>query len=627
MKIINKFNKILIITLSMIINTTNTMHKIADALRDNNLTSINAMKQSGVEDIDAKKIIAFANLLFYQKLQIEALKAILPYTQELINTALPSQPVYLHINMNAKYPDDYIVINVNTQEAHEIYDKSILMTSKVNAVKTFAKKCELKLQYFNYFDSLLKDGNLSKDIKLIAIENKHYFTKSIINNSIGGPDLITKSLIELVTYLAPKHFLLDLKAATLDASIKGKSFELIESWLAKTGYLEDIVKFMPDLLPMCKAVNEIHNLFNFLPKSQVFNLKQATDLHTAILKTVEEYEPKQEKYDLLYEQIISDINNIIKNSKFNAKEKIVYKLVLTKFLLNFSSYEYKNLPLSLNNKETKSILEEFIGVKLVDNKSPIIKQIASTKKPKKTQVIQQVSKSKKEKQQRAKKTAAKVERKKQQRLEQEKLEQEKVLKLQEEQERCEQKRLKKLQAEIELKDFLYNQYYQYQPTYASRVIEWFEREFTQEELLSDREKEYNKSILYHTYSPLVDLFIQKYGKKESYNNLKDQRQDTRYYIFGIIKYINGEIMDVAFEHTLSIIDGICYHRGFIKDIISPITVNKKLNILKSISNMKIHKLDLIINNKTYTNQEYKETKDFIIVKDTKNHVDLILLKP
>jgi len=161
------------------------------------------------------------------------------------------------------------------------------------------------------------------------------------------------------------------------------------------------------------------------------------------------------------------------------------------------------------------------------------------------------------------------------------------------------------------------------PHYADRIIARFN-------------ETPNIEDLYHTYSPVADGFIMKYGStKQRRNETFRDQMDTKYTMDGTITYENGDILYVEFSITLNE-NHICYHREFL--VPTEKEQSKELSNLKFESNFPTlmsnedayiaARLQFVAHNdEIYGQKTFSENSKTIVIKDTRNGVILTLLKP
>lgn len=75
-----------------------------------------------------------------------------------------------------------------------------------------------------------------------------------------------------------------------------------------------------------------------------------------------------------------------------------------------------------------------------------------------------------------------------------------------------------------------------------------------------RKDKSKKDILYHTFHPIANYFIEKYGKQKEY--IAENFQGLQYSLKGLIEYSNNRIIPVIFTITKNQ-KGSWYHRGII----------------------------------------------------------------
>lgn len=158
--------------------------------------------------------------------------------------------------------------------------------------------------------------------------------------------------------------------------------------------------------------------------------------------------------------------------------------------------------------------------------------------------------------------------------------------------------------------------------YSQRLLNWFKRaQFSRR----------TRSMLYHTYSPLADYFIEKYGPEVTQLNRTTGLMDKAYYMSGQIDHKNGEIETVVFGICFGE-DGLCYHRGFDKCQDSNLTKEfaaSKYNFdFPDLSTEQVIKRKHFIRcSKDICKDTCVESESSIEIKDSKNHVVITLFKP
>ncbi len=89
--------------------------------------------------------------------------------------------------------------------------------------------------------------------------------------------------------------------------------------------------------------------------------------------------------------------------------------------------------------------------------------------------------------------------------------------------------------------------------YHPRVTQWF-TPFAHQKIVSD--------VVYHSFSLLVDGYLEQWGKKTQWQNRTRAGQiDSAYQLAGQVIFKNKISVPVMFYATVSGGDGLCYHRG------------------------------------------------------------------
>lgn len=157
------------------------------------------------------------------------------------------------------------------------------------------------------------------------------------------------------------------------------------------------------------------------------------------------------------------------------------------------------------------------------------------------------------------------------------------------------------------------------PFYADRIIARFNA--------VDRD-------LYHTYSPISDGFIIKYGSIElRQNETFEDRIDTKYIMEGQVEYPDGKIVFGKFGVTLDI-EQICYHREFKNNNGSENDTD--LSNIESESNPSlVSEEDYYVearlkfdaeNDEIYGEKKFYHNSKFVIIEDARNNIIITLFK-
>jgi hypothetical protein len=161
------------------------------------------------------------------------------------------------------------------------------------------------------------------------------------------------------------------------------------------------------------------------------------------------------------------------------------------------------------------------------------------------------------------------------------------------------------------------------PCYADRII----AKFNQPRNIND---------FYHTYSPIADAFIMKYGTVEQRTNQTfDCGMDTKYSIKGKVDCGDGEVIYGTFGVTLGAVDNICYHREFISSTEKEYEDINGTSDLESESAELVSKDDAYVsarlqfnanNDEIYGEKRFNENSNFIVIEDKRNEVTITLFK-
>ena len=154
------------------------------------------------------------------------------------------------------------------------------------------------------------------------------------------------------------------------------------------------------------------------------------------------------------------------------------------------------------------------------------------------------------------------------------------------------------------------------PCYADRIIARFNAPI-------------NPDDLYHTYSPIADAFILKYGIVEQRpNQTFSGMLDTKYSMLGKVEK-DGKVACGTFGVTLGSRDKICYHREFIS------TKEEQENKNLENESVLISEEDSFVtarlefnakNDEIYGAKRFHENSKCIIIEDERNGVIITLFK-
>jgi len=159
------------------------------------------------------------------------------------------------------------------------------------------------------------------------------------------------------------------------------------------------------------------------------------------------------------------------------------------------------------------------------------------------------------------------------------------------------------------------------PCYADRVINRFNQST-------------NNNDLYHTFSPISDAFIIKYGtSKRRQNKTFNNQIDTKFSLLGKVELKDGTTIFGKFGITLGI-DNVCYHRQFkcSGEKEDSDFANIKFDAdFPSLISEDIHYTSARLlfdaqNDEIYGEKRLSESSECIVIEDARNEVIITLFK-
>lgn len=174
---------------------------------------------------------------------------------------------------------------------------------------------------------------------------------------------------------------------------------------------------------------------------------------------------------------------------------------------------------------------------------------------------------------------------------------------------------------FELKTDCFDTSYRFLPTYHKRVLDRFQ-------------KGHESYDLYHTFHPLVDIFVFSYGIPKKVK--RQGEENTDYHMAGEIYHKKTNKKEQVLFTCVRSRHGICYHRGFekknsslFKEFGSEEFIFKLSDADHGESDSKMRDMgfDKSSLRDIYPSTEYKENSLFIEIDDSRNDVQIILFKP
>ncbi|CDK30901.1 hypothetical protein [Candidatus Babela massiliensis] len=625
----NKFYKLLLIITSLILNVDycNSMKKD----KTTNQQEREKLQELGINNVsEIHKLYVIANLILYQKAVIHLLKSCIPITEKLIDTNFERKKIKFSFNISGessiktlqemqeakkKFPikieseesdkdKDYVEYYITSPEAQAL----ILKDAWKQTGKTF--DAEESLEVYNNLNILMLNSSSDKDLILVINEKLQSYGKNFIYTSLDpNNSFVFQGLAGLIANL--ENDLRSSKLMHIRAinAINQKNFiEFFQKWLELSDLQEIVQNLMPNFVPFLKKVNQLLKLINTFETEdrniyRPYSKKESMLLNTFINAIINEIKVREKDYEELYKKIITLRPLAIKALK--KQNSLSYDKYCNHVLLAVRTATCLPNSIEENSKSLLNFIKNCLNIKIepessnkeLENENWL--DFLTQNKP-----VQKVSIKKKNK-----KSRHRPHRNQQTNTEE--------LEAEEEQENTTIKTINNLN----------NRLFDI-PKYADRILKWFTHSYIKNQEQS--------SILYHTYCPIIDLFVKKYGKVKIRPNKINNTQDNAYYLQGIIKYPNGQTQHAVFVNCYDKND-ILYHRGIEtkngQEIFSEIEFNfpTPSEQVKSIEEDILEERKINLNNfydiyNLYSIRNFKENNFCLYVDDIKNNVTLILFK-
>jgi len=455
------------------------------------------------------------------------------------------------------------------------YTAPLLLTSAGNKEETYKKCCSLlaaiKADDKENYSDALAFNLFTK--RLLQYHSLQNHVKSFENS---GHALNAKIISNLCSAS---------EAVSFGINENSEYEEIIKILLTKLGTSQE--EILPFFISLQERIYNFHCLFKKI--TPTITLKEGSKSYISITNILEWWAPVKELYKIAYKKIMDEIENTLSTiPSYSPNRAGIAELARLVFLYP-PLQKSQNLPPSLvddssvkesSNKADYSYITTAVQVK--KNMSPLSQK---KKKPRK---------------------------RKNRRPHKPEEPQPEILKVEE----C-NKSEKETQTP-EPTSVLHIKF----PLYADRII----NRFSMPQDIED---------LYHTYSPVADGFIIKYGSMQKRRNRTYiDKVDTKYTMNGTIEYENGDILYVEFSITLNE-NHICYHREFL--VPTEKEQSQELSNLKFESNFPtlISHEDAYVaarlqfvahNDEIYGKKTFSENSKTIVIKDTRNSVILTLFK-
>lgn len=558
---------------------------------------------TSLKNLSAQKVSCLANLLVYQKILFTALKFIKPFTQVLLETSKDKESVY---NFAPIYNKDNLINSIKSEgykklsiedstDLFEKYNCINLCTPEAQAFCTSMlihlrndkeKSINFLLKTYNYLNNL-SNNQYNNEIKLVIEERKNIISKALIHQIIANKLILIFPLINIRTTQQQISQIEATHAIEIDDVIN-----TIKKWIEDINLTVEANSLIPDLIPLCTLTEKFANLFNkfYLQENGTFrliNCQESKLIYQFLERLIDRLESKQDHYQKLYTHLLElgkDLYCKIEDRK-NLKK---FRLKTAYPLIN------EILPSSIESSNT-----EFIKI-LQSIEIPVEESTQDVEETKEDHPIQSQKKSNHPKKS-SKKKHRRPHKYKSNEEKEEKLEHKNL-----------EKQIKNTTTYLDL------------PQYSPRILKWFKSEYTYDKKTN--------SILYHTYNPIADIVIKKYGVKRNRQNKTYDTQDTAYFMLGIIKYNDSSTQNVIFVNCYDH-NNICYHRGIEhkngQEIFNEIIQNNVTFKFPEPKLDQFHTNKLILSNSEnylYPEKYFKENDFCIYMEDPKNEVSLILFK-
>ncbi len=567
---------------------------------------------TSLKNLSAQKISCLANLLVYQKILFTALKSIKPFTQVLLETSKDKESVYnfapiynkdnlinsiksegykkLSIEDSTDLFQRYNCINLCTPEA-----QSFCTSMLIHLRNDREKNNNFLLKTYNYLDNL-SNNQYNNEIKLVIEERKNIISKALIHQIIANKLILIFPLINIrINNQKPHVKFSQQQISQIEAThaIEANNvINIIKKWIEDINLTVEVNRMIPDLIPLCTLTEKFANLFNkfYLQENESFrliNCQESKLIDQFLERLIDRLESKQDYYQKLYTQLLLLSKNLY--------SKIEDRKNLNKFRL----------------KTAHSLINEILPCSIESSNPEFIRILQSIEIPweESTQNVEEDKEDHPIKSQKKSNHPKKSSKKKHRRPQRSKSNEEKE----------EKQNHKKLEKQIKDTTTYLNL-----PQYSPRVLKWFKSEYTNDKKIN--------SILYHTYNPIADILIKKYGVKRNRQNKTYNTQDTAYFMLGIIKYNDSSTQNVIFVNCYDH-NNICYHRGIEhkngQEIFNEVVKNNVTFKFPEPKLDQFHTNKLILSNSEnylYPEKYFKENDFCIYMEDPKNEVSLILFK-
>lgn len=627
-KNINKFLTLLLLFICFIENSSYSMNKsIKNEQKNVGFSSLKEkLEELSIENMsEIAKLAYVANILLYQKTIVHLLRFLEPVSRKLIETSGDHLVSYLMttdmdlLETSEMVKDQGYHIEPTNSDNQPKYEHGVrLYTPEAQAfvLKYVTKRspsshCYYEnVEYYNFLHKQLELHSNNPEIGIITNNEIHRYGRAIINTYLISNNLIPQGIISLLYNCSDHNMFIsaaDIEKEALE-SIQDNSFtDFLEKWLERGGLNSIVKKLIPNFVTFFKKCGQLVKLLDNLKKEdsefyKPFNKTQSQVINSFINLIIKDFEQYEKESESTYRKIIELRNFIIKDiSISNPREFLkAYMYVRLSKPLNLRNC---NLPLTIdsNNKEFLKFLENYIDLQA---EKPIIETSNNE-----NSWLDFIINNRK---QNLDSSTCKKSKKTRRRPHRRELQKPGISSTINDNPKISKPEVKETFEE---------------PEYDQRITRWFDSNFTQD-------KDYN-SILYHTYCPIADMLIKKYGNQTIRKNKTFNTQDTVYSTLGMIIYPNGSSQNVLFVNCYGQ-DGLCYHRGFEKmrtlmqstdSTLASFIDSVSSEIDKDLKSKKFFLKDLYYSQyNLYQTTNFKENHFCFHIKDPKNNVTLVLFK-
>lgn len=566
------------------------------------------LNTNGDLDVYVLKLRILANLLLLQCWIANELKSISQHSKDLLDTASKNPVCCFSISEDGKglcgnnEGECGITRQLLTPEAQSL---ALELIAPIIMDENFWNDSKLVNSFYYRSNKLIDHEN--EEISIIAKYVKNQISSYLFDGRINNLRISFLSSLSNMAFSKPDLFD-EVEKLICNQGVSN----LMASWLIRKNMFVIQQKLLPNLIDIALGLWDLQEYFNDLlnENADFSDIENASNIYNDINEIISLYERLEIVYKELYKTVVSELHMVLKENKLKDQFYRDVFLVPTKRVLS------QDLEVPLLKFDFQDSDEE--------QQSSFIGDLISSHNNKKEVKNRNVKQNKKSRTRRNKKRS---------------LEKEKNVTV----------KTESLETDNSINgsgnDCLTNEVEIFQnpnesvelPRYAKRVLDWFNPECVK--LICPAPDA--DSILYHTYNPLADFFIEKYGIKQiQSNSSKPHINDTAYYMAGRLKYKDGkektvmcgicygENLDEDTDKNL-----VCYHRGCDpKDKYSLLSKFEK-NIYKydfpdfSKDLIECSKIANLDDQGICNDLQFVETSFYIELYDSINGVKITLFKP